>query len=212
MKKGKKYPPQPLTVDEVRRLIAATSRRALTGQRSRAMIAILWRAGLRISELLALAPWDLERTDRGLRIHVRHGKGDKSRVVAMSGAMLEYVDAWRATHEAMFRGSPILFCPVRGAEHNKPITARGFRQTLDRLAKSAKVHKRVHAHGLRHTFALELDDERLPLRVIQGALGHGNARTTSTYLSSLGADEVTDALEQRAESPGRRHNDASRRV
>ena len=70
--KGKKLPPEPLTQDEVLALMDACSRRAPTGRRDRALICVLWRAQLRISEALALKPADLD--ERGA-IRILHGKG-----------------------------------------------------------------------------------------------------------------------------------------
>jgi site-specific recombinase XerD len=71
--KGKRYPAEPLTGLEVRSLMAACSRRAPTGIRNRALIAVLSRAGLRISEALALESKDLDRSRGAIRI--LHGKG-----------------------------------------------------------------------------------------------------------------------------------------
>src|SRR5208283_631968 len=79
--KGKKYPPEPLTVEEVRALLASCSRRAPTGVRNRALVTILWRAGLRIAEALALRPADVDLAAGTLRI--LHGKGDKSRLAGL---------------------------------------------------------------------------------------------------------------------------------
>src|SRR3954465_13694111 len=75
--KGKKYPPEPLTDEEVFALLDACSPRSATGLRHRALIVVLWRAGLRISEALALYPKDVDVAGRTIR--VLHGKGDQHR-------------------------------------------------------------------------------------------------------------------------------------
>ena len=73
--KGRKLPPEPLTQEEVKALIRACSKRAVTGIRNQALIVVLYRAGLRISEALALMPKDLDA--QASTIRVLHGKGDK---------------------------------------------------------------------------------------------------------------------------------------
>ena len=73
----RKLPPEPLTSDEVKRLLRACSQRASSGLRNRALLAVLWRTGLRIGEALALFPKDLDV--QGGTLVVLHGKGDKRR-------------------------------------------------------------------------------------------------------------------------------------
>ena len=93
--KGHKLPPEPLTPDEVRALIRACSKRAVTGIRNRALIVVLYRAGLRISEALAVMPKDLDAANSTIRI--LHGKGDYDRVVGL--------DAGSVGHRATLAGS-----------------------------------------------------------------------------------------------------------
>ena len=77
--KGRRYPAEPLSDDEVRALLGAIKGNRPIAVRNRALVAVLWGAGLRISEALALMPRDVK--DESLR--VRHGKGDKARVVGL---------------------------------------------------------------------------------------------------------------------------------
>jgi site-specific recombinase XerD len=199
-KKSKKLPPEPLTPDEVYQLMGACGH-GTCGVRDRAMLIVWWRAGLRCSEALSLQPRDIDRTAEGLVVRVRHGKGNRNRTVALASDAAGYFQAWLAVWKAEFEGSKYIFCNVKARSGKRkgaklsPITVRSL---LMRLRKKAGLEKRVHAHGLRHTFALELDDEGKPLRVIQHALGHANAQTTSTYLSAMGGKEVLGALQSRA--------------
>ena len=66
-----------------------------------------------------------------------------------------------------------------------------------RMARRAGVDKRVHPHGFRHTFAAELAAEGVPLNVIQQALGHSTAATTSRYLDHIAPQQVIDTLRAR---------------
>jgi len=65
---------------------------------------------------------------------------------------------------------------------------------LPRLARKADVNKRVHAHGFRHTFAVELTREGVPVIYIQRLLGHSSLATTSVYLASLSPEEALDSV------------------
>ena len=90
--KGVKLPPEPLTTAEVRALLAACSTRAPTGIRNRALLVVLWRAGLRCAEALDLQPKDLDSQLGTLR--VLHGKGDKSRTLGLDPEAFAVLDRW----------------------------------------------------------------------------------------------------------------------
>lgn len=68
---------------------------------------------------------------------------------------------------------------------------------LRRLAARAGVEKRVHPHGLRHTYAVKLDKEGFPLRDIRDLLGHANVGTTDAYLRGLGATSAVERAKTR---------------
>jgi len=192
---SRRLPPEPLTRDEIASLLAATGGGAC-GLRDRALIVLLWRAGLRVSEALALQVRDIDRAGT-TTIRVRHGKGDRSRSVAIGADASMYLDAWMEVR-AKYVTATFVFCRVRRKlGKNERLTASAVRKMLTALGKRAGIEKRVHAHGLRHTFALELDSEGVPLRVIQQALGHADASTTSTYLSALGGREALGVLSNR---------------
>jgi site-specific recombinase XerD len=184
----KKYPPEPLARDEIRRLLDACGTSS-TGLRNRALLTTLWRTGLRIAEALALEPRDL---DAGV-LRVRRGKGSKCRVVALDPAALASVQVWLDRKAQLGIGGPI-FSTLKGER----IRTSYVRNALKRLAKKAGISKRVHAHGLRHTFASELADEKTDVRVIQRALGHSSLQTTQNYIDHLRPQAVIDTLRGRA--------------
>lgn len=200
-----KRPPEILTAAEVRRLLAATGR-GPTAVRNRALIVVFYRSALRCAEALALRLTDVN-LERGT-IRVLHGKGDRARTVAMDSDAIEYVRRWvgeRSKLPHVHQRSP-LFCTLTG----KPLQPSYVRQLLPRLARVASIEKRVSAHNLRHTAAVELDRERVPLSVIQAALGHTNPHATSHYLRALEPREVVDTMRARTsklgdpDTPGRR--------
>lgn len=178
--KGEKLPPEPLTKDEVLALMNACSRRAPTGKRDRALICILWRGQLRISEALDLKQSDFDPAACTLR--VLKGKGKKARVVVIDSQAADVLSAWLETRKKLgLNGHKPIFCTLAG----EPIESAYIRAKLKRLAKKAGIEKRVHAHGLRHTGASELAQEGVALIDIQHQLGHSSAATTDRYLHAL---------------------------
>lgn len=193
---GKKYPAEILTADEVGRLMAACGRRGPTGLRNRAIIVVLWRGGLRISEALALAPRDVD-LDLGT-VTVRHGKGNKRRVVGLDPQALAVIERWLDARRRLgvARSAP-LFCTITRGNVGHRVAAAYFREALHNLGRRAGIEKRVHPHGLRHTHAVELMREGVPLPVIQKQLGHNDLKTTADYLDHLLPGEVIAAMQNR---------------
>lgn len=88
--------------------------------------------------------------------------------------------------------SPV-FCTLNGgAIHQAQI-----RKWFANLAAKAGIEKRVHAQGLRHTFAFEMANEGHPIHLIQKALGHANAAITSLYINHLAPNDVIDTMKSR---------------
>lgn len=190
-----RYPAQVLTDAEVRLLMRACGRRP-TGVRGRALLAVLYRSGLRVSEALALRPHDLDLAECCIR--VLHGKGDKARTVGIDPGALALVSAWLAMWPKLGipRGSPIFCCHTAGMG-GRAMRTSYVRGWLARLARRAGVAKRVHAHGLRHTHATQLSREGVALNLIQLQLGHQSAATTAHYLDHLAAADAVRAVRAR---------------
>jgi integrase len=191
---GKRFPAEPLTSDEVQRLLDAISGNGLLAVRNRALIALLWRSGLRISEALSLRPSDVAAGT----INVRNGKGSKQRVAAYDSHASGYLSAWIVVREGLgVTGRQPLFCSIASGANRKPgarIDPAYVRQLLPKLGRRAGIDKRVHAHGLRHTHAAELAQERLPLPAISTQLGHASTATTAIYVQRLAATDLQDAM------------------
>jgi site-specific recombinase XerD len=195
---GRKFPAEVLSNAEISRLLAACSRRGPTGLRNRAVIVVCWRAGLRIAEVLALEPRDLD-VDLGT-ITVRHGKGNKRRVLGLDPEALAVVERWlqvRAQLDVPPRSGP-LFCTITRGQLGHPVGDAYFRDALKLLARRAGIQKRVHPHGLRHTFAVNLLREGVDLVTIQKALGHNSLQTTARYVDHLHPQLLVEAMRGRA--------------
>jgi site-specific recombinase XerD len=197
---GRRFPAEPLTAEEVRALISAVPGRGPLGVRNRALIALLWRSGLRVSEALALRPADVNEREGTLR--VRNGKGSKDRVAVIDAEALGYVRAWFEVRRALgINGRATIFCSVadgaQGARVREPgraLATAYVRALLPKVARRAGIEKRVHAHGLRHSHATELVAAGVPLHVIAGQLGHASTATTDAYLAKLMPSERIRAL------------------
>lgn len=190
--KGKKFPPEPLSTDEVLRLMNQCSRRAPTGVRDRALIAMMWRGQLRVSEALALKPSDVDMKE--LTVRVLHGKGDKWRLVVIDQQTVDVLQTWLAVRASLgWNGRQPLFCTLRGG----PMNPACVREMLPQRAAKAGIEKRCNPHNLRHSGASGLVDEGVPLLEIQEQLGHASPATVSRYLHQLNPKARIDRLRSR---------------
>lgn len=177
--KGRTFPPEILTPTEARALLYAPSGRAPTGLRNRGLIAVMYGAGLRLAEALALKPSDVNY-DTG-EIRVLHGKGDKPRNAGIDDGALGHIARWADHRRALGIRGRVLFCTLAGG----PLEPRYVRQMLVRVAARAGIDKRVHPHGLRHTHAAELEQGGFTVSEVQQQLGHTHLNTTAVYLGKI---------------------------
>jgi site-specific recombinase XerD len=189
--KGEQYPADPPTVEEIVAVMRTIGDRA-EGHRLRAPIVLLWRAGLRISEALALQESDLDRS-RGA-VLVRRGKGGKRREVGMDRWAWEQLDPWLEIRRQLPIGA--VLCAIHG-----PIAGRRWqaaaRKQLHHAASAARVRRRFAPHQLRHAHAVEMAHEGVPLVVIQRQLGHANLGITSVYLRGIDSSEIISTVHGR---------------
>jgi integrase/recombinase XerC len=129
---------------------------------------------------------------------VRHGKGDKMRVVGLDAGTAALVQRWLLARAKLnpSRTAPV-FCTLDGS----PINQSYIRHLLPRLGKKAGIEKRLHAHALRHLMAIELEREGATLSTIRDLLGHSSAAVTDRYLRRLGATEAVEFSQRRTWKP-----------
>ena len=161
--------------------------------RTRALIVVLWRAGLRISEALSLTESDLDPS-RG-SILIRRGRGGRRREVGLDAWAWQHLDAWLEIRVGMRVGTRS--CVIDGPTQGRPWSPTAARATLRRLALSAGVRRRFAPHRLRHAHAVEMAREGVPLLVIQRQLGHANLGITSIYLQGIDSSEIIDTVHRR---------------
>jgi site-specific recombinase XerD len=163
-RRGRRLPDAPRPV-ELERELAALEGEGPIPLRNRALVELVYSAGLRSAEAVGLDLGDVDFEQE--LVHVRRGKGGKERVVPLGEEAAHWVG--RYLHEAR----PAL---ARGAEDALFLSARGRRldtSTLRRLAP--------HPHRLRHAFATHLLEGGADLRTIQELLGHSSLSTTQIY-------------------------------
>jgi len=141
--------------------------------RHRAMLAILYGSGLRVSEVARLKVADIDSARNVL--WVRSGKGRKDRQALLPPKLRELLRCYWRTR----RPTDWLF---PGADPSQPVSVKTIFRACRQAAHSAGIAKSVHPHLLRHAFATHLLEAGTNLRTIQILLGHANLETTARYL------------------------------
>ena len=169
--------PRALSPAETERLIDAATGSTPRSLRDRALVELLYGAGLRVSEAVGLEKSGVDLETRIVRVL---GKGGKERLVPLGRPAAEAVRRYLALGRAHLdrRYRPELFLNARGG----PLTRAGAFLVLRRLADKAGLEPgRVHPHLLRHSFATHLLEGGADLRSVQEMLGHADLGTTERY-------------------------------
>jgi site-specific recombinase XerD len=190
--KGRRYPADPPRIEEIIAVMRQAGERPY-GLRVRGLIVVLWRAGLRIAEALALTETDLDPGQGSVLI--RSGKGGRRRVVGMDNWGWEQLRPWLEYRQRLPVGP--LFCVIRGPRPGSLWASAAVRQRLRGLAEHAGVRRRFAPHQLRHAHAVEMAREGVPLNVIQRQLGHANLGVTSVYLQGIDTAEIVETVRSR---------------
>ncbi len=192
-KKGRRLP-HFLDVEEAQRLVDAPDVETIGGLRDRAILELLWGAGLRVSEASNMDVRDLDLTNLQARVT---GKGDKTRICLFGqparDAIRAYLDDARPHLAA---GAEVaLFLNRAGGR----LTARSIQTIVRNAGMQAALRQGVHPHLLRHSFATHMIEGGADLRVVQHLLGHSSPDTTQIYTTVAHrrkAEFVGDALER----------------
>jgi integrase/recombinase XerC len=201
--------PSILTKDHLSALIASADEQTPQGLRNRAILELMYAAGVRLSEIVALDVKDLELAERTLIVR---GKGNKERMVLI-GAPAE-----QALRRYLADGQPKLASGEDSAlflnRDGNRLSGRSVQQIVRRHALRAGLDQRVHPHLLRHSFATHLLDGGAELRVVQELLGHASASTTQiyTHVTEEQARRVyTQAFYNQVRLNARKHDDPDKK-
>ena len=169
--------PEVLNTKEVDQLLSQPDAANPRGQRDRAMLEVLYAAGLRVSELVKLKSSNINLEAGYLRTM---GKGSKERIVPLGEKAIEtlinYISDGRM-HQTKGLNSPYLFLTARGG----PMSRQGFWKIIKKHGMAAGIKKRITPHGIRHSFASHLLEGGADLRAVQVMLGHSDISTTQIY-------------------------------
>lgn len=188
-KKGRPLPKILSEADVDALFRAAKDRPGVSGVRDRALLEILYAAGLRVTELVTLPLAAFARAEQC--IHVT-GKGGRERLAPLTDAALEAVAAWRAVREDHLPTNPakrakagkFLFPSKTSASGH--LTREQFARILTGLASAAGLDtSKISPHVLRHAFATHLLANGADLRTVQTLLGHADVSTTQIYTHVL---------------------------
>ncbi len=171
--------PVTLTQAEAEALVARVNPRSTTGLRNRALLAVMLGAGLRVSEVAALKPADLDLARGTVRVNL--GKSGKDRIIPVDGETRGWLQAWAEKRTALgLSGRQPFFTRLKGGT-GTGLSVRAIQDWLARLGESAGLDKRISPHVLRHTYATRMLDQGLTLRDVQELLGHAHVATTEIY-------------------------------
>lgn len=189
--------PQVLSKKEIERLLSSPPATP-AGRRDRALLEVMYGAGLRASEVLALRPQDFDMEIGFVRTV---GKGDRERVVPIGRKAMEAVRAYLEFARPQLGRvgelkPPELFLNARGGS----LSRQGLHQIIKKTARRAGLSRTVSAHILRHSFATHLLEGGADLRSVQEMLGHADVSTTRiyTHVSTAHLRSVYDDAHPRA--------------
>jgi integrase/recombinase XerD len=179
--------PETLTIDEVVRLLESVPGDSAASLRERALLELLYAAGLRISEATGLDREDLSVDGAFVRVI---GKGDKERLVPVGDVALDWLGRWivgpRATLLALGHVQPAKGGPLFLGGRGRRLARQQAWAAVKRAAAAAGLADRVSPHTLRHSFATHLLEGGADLRVVQELLGHASISTTQLYTHLTG--------------------------
>ena len=206
--------PRPLSVDDCDAIVKTDRRRApdrasgsaarreeLRRLRDRALVELLYGAGIRVGELVSLDVRDIDLRAAEVRVL---GKGRKERVVPLPGLCCDALSAWLEVRTRPGILAEPLFISLRPRREPVPrrLGERDVRRVLKQRGVGAGIRDRVHPHRLRHSYATHLLDMGADMREIQELLGHASLSTTQKYtaVSAEHLRQVYDRAHPRAES------------
>ncbi len=186
--KGMRLEPETYTAEEIVQMLATQNVACFDGHRLHTLVAFLWRTGVRSSEAVAIRVADLQLLSVRPTVKIVWGKKRNQRTIGLDGDMVLELNSWldKRCHILEGRGVDgddpgLKLFPTR---EGQPMTTKGLRKSVSNLRERAKVGKRIHCHGFRHTFANELVARGLAVADISYLMGHRSIAYTQAYIRS----------------------------
>ena len=166
----KKRLPKTVQSEDVKKLLSEPNRKCPTGLRNYCMMVLMYRAGLRVSEVVDLQCSQIDWKMESIRVI---GKGDKERLIPLEPWVLDALESWKAIRPKKCKN---FFCTLEGGR----LQRRYINAMMERASKKAEI-EHVNPHALRHTCATEMLGDGLNIRDVQQVLGHEFLSTTMIY-------------------------------
>jgi len=182
--------PSVLTTEEVNLLLSQPKPNNFKGSRDKAMLELLYAAGLRVSEIISLNINDLD-LDLGL-LNVKENN-DNQRVIPIGrlalDALTHYISTYRPNEIV---GDQPLFINYSGSR----LTRQGFWKIIKQYTKESNIDKTITPHTLRHSFAVHLLENGADIKMVQEMLGHSDVSTTHIYSFASNDKELRDVYKK----------------
>ncbi|MBT2557078.1 tyrosine-type recombinase/integrase [Hymenobacter sp. ISL-91] len=159
--------PKVLAAEDVKAILQGTD-----NLKHRAMLMLAYGLGLRLGEVLALTPSDID--SQRMALYVRGGKGKKDRDLPLPETLLQLL------REQFRQFRPLTFL-FEGQQPGEPYSARSLQQVVKQAALRAGIRRPVTLHMFRHSYATHLLEAGTDIRIIQDLLGHSSIKTTEIY-------------------------------
>lgn len=158
-----------------------------TNLKHKTLLALIYSAGLRISEAINMKISDID--NQRMLIHIKNAKGKKDRYTLLSIKVLKLLNEYYAIYK------PTTF--VFEGQNKEQYSSRSAQNVLQQAAKKAGISKKISLHTLRHSFATHLLESGTDLRYIQELLGHSSPKTTMiyTHVSSTSLKNITNPFD-----------------
>lgn len=189
--------PHFLSSDEMGRLLELPPAAEPMGLRDRAILEVLYSAGLRVSELAGLSDGDVDFASSAIRVR---GKGKRERIGPIGSFAAKALKSWLAVRKLSPRIKPGPAAPVFVNKFGSRLTTRSIARMLEKHLRASGLDLRTTPHTLRHSFATHLLDRGADIRSVQELLGHKSLTTTQiyTHVSTAGLKAAYDRAHPRA--------------
>ncbi len=189
--------PHFLTTNEIGKLLSAPSDSDSMGLRDRAILEVMYSAGLRVSELVGINDVDLDLEEGIVRVR---GKGKKERLSPLGSYAVRAIQSWTRKRKLSRETQQLPSAPLFVNKFGNRITTRSIARMIEKYLKETGLDLRTSPHTLRHSFATHLLDRGADIRSVQELLGHKSLITTQiyTHVSTTGLRQVYEQAHPRA--------------
>lgn len=188
--KNKRSVPEVLTVNEVDKLLDSPDVSSDKGLRDKAMLELMYAAGIKVSELLNLSIFDINTKLSYIKCK---GSKNKERIIPIGSYAVNYLNKYLKIRENLnSNSSNLLFFNLRGGK----MTRQGFWKIVKAYSKEANIKKRIDSCTLRHSFAVHLLQNGADIKSVQELLGHNSIATTQIYSSISKQSKIVDVYKK----------------